>query len=69
MYNVADIAQKIAKVVGFAPKAILTGLKKNCNQLFEIASNFGDVSGNIKIFCFFETTRPEVSLLLAMLPL
>jgi hypothetical protein len=65
--NVADVAQQIARVVLYKPKAILTGLKKNCHQLFETASNFADVSGNIKIFCFYETMRPEVGLLLALL--
>jgi len=59
--DVADVAQQIARVVLFKPKAILTGLKKNCNQLFETANNFADVSGNIRIFSFYETMRPEVS--------
>lgn len=60
--NVADVAQQIARVVLFKPKAIVTGLKRNCHQLFETANNFADVSGNIKVFCFYETKRPEVGL-------
>lgn len=66
MASVADLAQQIARVALFRPKAILTGLKKNCHQLFETANNFADVSGNIKVFSFYETVRPEVSLLVAL---
>jgi hypothetical protein len=62
--NLADLTSHIAQVVtvgAYKPKAVIQGLKRNCADLFERASNFSKVCGSIQIFGFYEAKGVLVS--------
>lgn len=55
--NIADLAGKIAEAVSvgaYSRKAAISGLKKNCDSLYERASTFGNICKGVRVFGFYE---------------
>jgi hypothetical protein len=55
--NIADLAGKIAEAVSvgvYSRKAAISGLKKNCDDLYERASTFGNICKGVHVFGFYE---------------
>ena len=62
--NIADLAGKIAEAVSvgaYSRKAAISGLRKNCDSLYERASTFGNICKGVRVFGFYEARGTIVS--------